>query len=140
MKTNYLIFIVLCAFLAGCAEKQVNGWYFMTNDQAQTISKSPIVTAADFETLRVDSALNNENSMTYVITGQMKADKFDTWADATEKAIGKRIGFLYNGEIISAPQVNARIEGGNFQISSQEISTNREKIFSIYKTLKQESE
>lgn len=98
MKTNYLILSVFCFILASCTGKQeVNGWYFITDNQTQAFDKSPIVTVADFETLQVDSTLNSENSMTYVITGQMKAEKVKTWADATEKAIGKQIGFLYNG-------------------------------------------
>lgn len=137
MKFKYLILSAFCIILSSCTKKQdVNGWYFITDNQTMTFDKSPIVTTADFETLRIDSALNSENTMTYVITGQIKTEKAKIWADATEKAIGKQIGFLYNGEIISAPQVNSRIEGGNFQISSKELSFNREKTFSIYKNLK----
>lgn len=73
--------------------------------------------------------------MMYVITGQIKADKVNRWADATQKAIDKQIGFLYYGKIISAPEVNARIEGGGFQISSQELSKDREKMLYIYESL-----
>lgn len=140
MKYKYLILSAFCIILTNCTKKQdVNGWYFITDKQTQAFDKLPIVTVADFETLRVDSTLNSENAMTYVITGQMKADKIKTWADATEKAIGKQIGFLYNGEIISAPQVNARIEMGHFQISSQKLSKDREKMLGIYKALKEEA-
>lgn len=139
MKYKYLILSAFCIILASCTKKQdVNGWYFITDSQTQAFDKLPIVTVADFETLRVDSALNSENAMTYVITGQMKADKIKTWADATEKAIGKQIGFLYNGEIISAPQVNARIERGHFQISSKELSRDREKTLCIYEALRKD--
>lgn len=140
MKTNYLILSVFCALFASCTGKQdVNGWYFITDNQTMDFDKSPIVTVADFEMLRVDSALNSENTMTYVITGQIKAEKAKIWADATEKAIGKQIGFLYNGKIISSPQVNARIEGGHFQISSQDLSKDREKTLGVYEALKRKT-
>lgn len=76
--------------------------------------------------------------MTYVLTGKVKAGKIKTWADATEKATGKQIGFLYNGKIITAPQVNMKIENGNFLISSPELIEDREKIHAIFEQLKKE--
>ena len=139
MKTIYLILSICCTLLANGANKQdANGWYFITDSRTNAFSPSPIVTVADFEMLRIDSLLNTENTMTYVLTGKVKAGKIKTWADATEKATGKQIGFLYNGKIITAPQVNMKIENGNFLISSPELIEDREKILTIFEQLKKE--
>lgn len=139
MKTIYLILGICCTLLANATNKQeANGWYFITDTRTNAFNPSPIVTVADFEILQVDSLLNTENTMTYILTGKVKADKIKTWADATEKAIGKQIGFLYNGKIITAPQVNMKIENGSFLISSPELLKNREKILAIFEQLKKE--
>lgn len=39
-------------------------------------------------------------------------------AEATEKSIGKHIGFLFNGVILTAPYVNCKIESGKFFIAT----------------------
>lgn len=54
----------------------------------------------------------------YAISGRISKHKINKWADETEKSIGKQIAFVYNDSIISAPQVNARIESGTFMITS----------------------
>lgn len=54
----------------------------------------------------------------YAISGRISKHKINKWADETEKSIGKQIAFVYNDSIISAPQVNTRIESGTFMITS----------------------
>lgn len=139
MKANYLVLGVLYVLFASFTGKpNVNGWYFIIDNQTDAISESPIVTVSDFEALRMDSMLDNRGSMHYEMIGKVKANKMKTWADATEKAIGKRIGFLYNNEIISSPQVNMRIESGNFSITSFELHNDKDKMLEIYMNLKKE--
>ena len=48
----------------------------------------------------------------------MSKHKLQAWADSTEQLIGKRIGFVYNDSVITAPRVNMRLENGTFQIST----------------------
>lgn len=128
--------ILSSALFTSCSDKPVkNGWYPIRDCKTQTFDSSPIVTTADFEVLRIDSALNSANVMTYMITGKIKSDKAKVWADATEKAIGKHMGFLYNGKVVTAPQVNARIESGDFQIIPDEFCNDRRRIFEMYDTL-----
>ena len=52
-----------------------------------------------------------------MIAGRMTDENVTVWADATEKAIGRQIAFVYKGRTVCAPMVNARIESGNFSIS-----------------------
>ncbi|MFK2062808.1 hypothetical protein ACIXOG_21795 [Bacteroides fragilis] len=49
--------------------------------------------------------------------------------------MGKQIGFLYKGKVITAPQVNARIDSGNFQIIPDGFCNDREKMFELYESL-----
>ena len=44
----------------------------------------------------------------------------EKWADATEHSIGKRIGFVFQDEVICTPCINCRIETGSFAISAQD--------------------
>ena len=124
-----LIFLAVC--IANCIVQtsfgqdkiieQSNGWYHIKDLDANALEMQPIVTVADFETVTIDSAENALGNLTYFIVGRIKKDKIHIWADATEKSIGKQIGFLFDGKIISAPQVNQRIENGNFMISLHNI-------------------
>ena len=77
---------------------QENGWYLITDGQKDSLASRPIVTVR-------------------VISGSVNKQKQKVWADATEQAIGQRIGFVFNDTVITAPMVNARIESGTFQIS-----------------------
>lgn len=91
-----------------------NGWYYIVDGTQDSIVPTPIVTVKEFGALRVDSDYYG----VYSIVGQVCRSKRQTWADATERWIGKRIGFVFNDSLITSPQVNMRIESGNFQIST----------------------
>lgn len=116
MKTIYLILLGLSLSLLSYSQAthRENGWYHIMNGQKDSISKEPIVVVKDFETLKLDS----DSFGRVMIIGTIKKEKAGRWADATEKAIGKRIGFIYNDKVITDPQVNMRIESGNFMISN----------------------
>lgn len=112
------LLVGLSLSFAACNQVQTytreNGWYYITDDRPDSISRNPIVTVKDFDALMLESDyLGN-----LIISGRAVPSKHSQWADATEKSIGKRIGFVFNDTVITAPQVNARIESGNFQISS----------------------
>lgn len=118
MKTIYLLLLGLSLPSISCSQEQTsqkeNGWYHIIDEQQDSISQEPIVTVKDF----VELNLEFDSFGKSVISGKVSKVKLEKWADATEKSIGKRIGFVFNDTVITAPQVNARIESGNFQISN----------------------
>ena len=118
MKTIYLSLVGLSLALISYSQtytpQKENGWYHIIDGQQDSISCEPIVTVADFTDLR----LVYDSFGQPVISGRVSKSKLGKWTDATEKSIGKRIGFVFNDTVITAPQVNARIDSGNFQISS----------------------
>lgn len=78
-----------------------NGWYRIIDGEKDSIASLPVVTVKEI-----------------VITGTVSKHKLQAWADSTEQLIGKRIGFVYNDSVITAPRVNMRLENGTFQIST----------------------
>ena len=69
-----------------------------------------------------------------VITGNVSKHKLQARADSTEQPIGKRIGFVFNDSVITAPQVNMRIESGNFQT----VNLHNYDMLSLYRSLLKE--
>lgn len=138
MKTKITARILLLSFLTTCAiscqANRPNGWYCITDGVSDSISSEPIVTTADFEALRLDSSVNSQSGeLVYQIAGTLNKQAALKWADATEKCIGKRIGFVYDNKVVCDPTVNSRIESGNFAIS-----TNKGyDIKALYEKLKQ---
>lgn len=117
-----LMLVLLTIFSIGiisCNSIRPNGWYHITDGAKDSVSSKPIVTVSDFETLRLDSSANlQRGEVIYQISGTMNESASKKWADATEKAIGERIGFIYNNEVICDPYINCRIESGSFAIST----------------------
>ena len=109
-----------------------NGWYYIVDGTQDSIVPTPIVTVKEFGALRVDSDYYG----VYSIVGQVCRSKRQTWADATERWIGKRIGFVFNDSLITSPQVNMRIESGTFQITVPQ----GHGIKSLYRKLLKEKE
>lgn len=91
-----------------------NGWYLITDGQKDSLANSPMITVKDFAAIELVS----DDYGLRVISGKVNKQKQKVWADATEQAIGQRIGFVFNDTVITAPMVNARIESGTFQISN----------------------
>lgn len=105
-----------------------NGWYLVL--RTDSISAKPIITVKDIVGLKLEKDYYGK----YAISGRISKHKINKWADATEKAIGKQIAFVYNDSIISDPQVNGRIESGAFMITSQ----SDQKLPEIYKGIMKE--
>ena len=117
----------------GQSLQRENGWYNILDGKKDSIAKVPIVTVKDFVALRLDSTVF-QGRMHFQIAGTIGEHKRGKWADATEKAIGKRIGFVFNNKVITAPQVNMRIESGRFAISAPQGDNLKE----IYREMLQE--
>ena len=118
MKQLFFL-ISCCAFLLlSCTSHPTvhreNGWYLAASADMDSIALEPIATVHDFNELRLDSDAFGR----YVITGRISPHKQADWADQTEKAIGRCLAFVFNDTVICCPKVHARIESGNFQVSS----------------------
>ena len=112
------------------AKHRENGWYRIIDGQKDSIASRPIVTVKEFASLRLD----NDFFGKAVITGSVSKHKLQAWADSTEQLIGKRIGFVFNDSVITAPRINMRLESGNFQISNP----HNYDMLSLYKSLLKE--
>lgn len=133
--TWILLPILLCSTsLPLAAQTRANGWYHVLDINRNSLSEEPILTVKDFAALRLDSGMYQSGEKCYMIVGEIKACRVDAWADATEKAIGCHIAFVFKDAIISAPQVNCRIEGGRFSISTLE----GHNLVAIYESLQKE--
>lgn len=110
--------------LFGCASHhhRSDGWYPVADSPDNSIVGKPLATVKDFDNLSIfrEAAINQDGDTIHLfyIQGRVKQSKRKQWADGTERLIGHRLGFLYNDSIITSPQINARIESGNFQITS----------------------
>lgn len=120
MKKNELLLLTILSIgFVSCNFNRPNGWYYITDGANDSVSSNPIVTITDFETLILDSSVSiQKGEITYQIIGTMNEQASKKWADATEKSIGKRIGFIYNDEVVCDPYINCRIESGSFAIST----------------------
>ena len=120
------LFMSVVSYKEASMLHQENGWYLITDGQKDTLASSPIVTVKDFAAIELIS----DDYGLRVISGRVNKQKQKVWADATEQAIGQRIGFVFNDTVITAPMVNARIESGTFQITAPH-GHDLERIFKI---------
>ncbi|MEG0559432.1 MAG: hypothetical protein RR513_02850 [Muribaculaceae bacterium] len=117
--SKFWLLTIMSIWFISCTSDRSNGWYYIADEEKDSISITPIVIVADFETLELDSSVNiQKGDVVYQICGTMNKQASMKWAKATEKQIGKRIGFIYNNEVICDPYVNCRIENGRFAIST----------------------
>ena len=78
-----------------------NGWYYITSGKQDSLSAEPIVTTKDFASISLDSSLNERTGeMIYQIVGRVNEQSIEVWADATERSIGKHIGFVCNNKVV----------------------------------------
>ena len=85
-----------------------NGWYYVIDMEHDSLSADPIVTVKDFARIKLDSVSDsNEDNMAYRILGVLDDSHKTTWADATEKSIGKHIGFTCMSKPSNATGIKA---------------------------------
>lgn len=123
MKTIILFALLSSAVCLGCINNSghsqstkhlENGWYRIIDGRKDSIASRPIVTVKEFASLRIDTDFFGKT----VIIGSVSKHKLRAWADSTEQLVGKRIGFVFNDSVITAPCVNMRLESGAFQITA----------------------
>ena len=114
--------MVLLLLLCACtSHRKADGWYPVADYPDNSIVGEPLATVKDFESVvivRDTFIIESDTVCQLCIQGRVKPEKRLQWADGTERLIGKRLGFIYNDSVITAPQINARIESGAFQITS----------------------
>ena len=93
---------------------RTNGWYYVTSQTTDSLSQTPFLTVMDFDSLRLETDAFGRS----VITGVFLQNKSPIWREATKKSIGKRIAFVFNDTVITAPLINIPLESGHFQISN----------------------
>ena len=116
--------MVLLLLLCACtSHRKADGWYPVADYPDNSIVGKPLATVDDFESVvivRDTFIVDSDTVCQLLIQGRVKPGKRQQWADGTERLIGKRLGFVYNDSGITAPQINARIESGSFQIISSD--------------------
>lgn len=128
--------IVLILMLCACSSQhRSDGWYPIADFPDNSVLGDAVATVTDFGDLSLitDTFFADGDTIVQIfLEGHLKADRRQHWADATERLIGRRLGFVYNDSVITAPRINARIESGAFQI----ISPDTILLNTIYATLK----
>lgn len=120
---NIIMFIPIVFLIIGAcvSQQKTDGWYPVADYPDNTIVGKPLATVKDFEmvVLQKDTLfIEGDTIRRMYIYGEVKPEIRKSWADGTEMLIGHRLGFVFNDSIIMAPNVNARIESGSFEITS----------------------
>ncbi len=142
MNRQSIISFLLVFLLILCAcssHRKVNGWYPVADYPDNSIVGKPLATVKDFERVMIvrDTFIIESDTVSQLlIQGRVKTEKRRQWADETERLIGKRLGFIYNDSVITAPQINARIESGSFQITCSDTTLIKELYNSISQVTK----
>ncbi len=128
-----VLFLILCA----CSSRhRVDGWYQITDSPDNSVIGKPLITVEDFEKTEIvcdTFTIDGDTITRLLIQGRVKPEKRQQWADGTERLIGKRLGFVFNDSVITAPQINTRIESGSYQINSPDTALIRVIYNSIVK-------
>lgn len=115
----------------------VNGWYHLDGHSDKPIGK-PFATIEDFAWLILDSGeVAGSDDILYHIVGKIREDRIDTFAVETGKAVGKQIGFLYDGKVVHNPRVNMPLSAGRFSINLYP-GYDSEKANAVFRDLRQQ--
>lgn len=140
MNKHSIIGFLMIPFLILCAcstHRRTDGWYPIADYPDNSIVGKPLVTVKDFDRitiLRDTFIIEGDTVIQLLIQGRVKSEKRKQWADGTEQLIGRRLGFIFNDSVITAPKINTRIESGNFQITSPD-SVLLKSIVSVFETI-----
>ena len=133
--------MVLLLILCACSShRRADGWYPVADYPDNSVVGEAVATVADFddiEMLRNSLIADGDTTVMLFIRGRVKPEKRHAWADATEKLIGRRLGFVFDGCVVAAPQINTRMESGSFEINSPDTVLLENIYNSIKKEIKQ---
>lgn len=80
--------------------------------QFQTMDGAVVLEGTDVADARAGSTVDNMNNQIYVVELTMTDEGAEKFAVATRENLGQQIAIVYDGEIVSAPVVNAEITNG----------------------------
>jgi len=136
MKVVNLIGVFLFILLIlGCnnnPQETKGGWYIISENNE--ILGDAIFTKYDVDVVWIDSSYIN-NSMVYEVVGRFNPEATSKLSEFTEHNIGKRFGFVLNGEIITSPVIEQKNEKGGFSIISVPLFTQKSKALKTYESL-----
>lgn len=69
----------------------------------------------------------------YVVDLEFKSDAAKTWADFTAANVGTQTAFVLDSQVVSAPQINEPIPGGQTQISGQFTADSARELANVLK-------
>lgn len=122
MKNRIIFLPILILIICACSSRHIqNGWYPVADFPDNTIVGKPVATVKDFDIIaleRINHIVDEDTVRQLLISGKVKPKIKQKWANSTERLIGRRLGFVFNDSVIMAPNINARIESGSFEIFS----------------------
>ncbi len=122
MKSVYFAIPIILLINSSCSSQHwADGWYPVADYPDNTIVGKPLAKVHDFERVELQrdiSIIDGDTVSRMYIAGKIKPEKRKLWADGTESLIGHRLGFVFKDSVIMAPNINARMESGTFEIIS----------------------
>ena len=111
----------------------VDGKYKLNKSIEELVKEKKIsVDGADVATAKAQSRKKESGvGIEYIVELELNAKGANKFAKATEENLGKQIAIVYDGNVISAPTVQAVITEGNAQISGQSSMEEAERLASI---------
>ena len=117
----------------GNITRQADGTYKLNKTIEELAKEKKIaVDGADISTAKAQSIKKEAGvGIDYIVDLELNAKGANKFAKATEENLGKQIAIVYDGNIISAPNVNNVISEGKAQITGQESMEEAERLASI---------
>jgi preprotein translocase subunit SecD len=75
----------------------------------------------------------DQQSARYIVDVKFKGDAADTWANFTAANIGTQTAFTLDSQVVSAPEIQEAIPGGNTQITGQFTSDSAKELANVLK-------
>lgn len=111
-------------------EKLRTGWYFVSetntgrdmilkgSNEHYFIDPSPITTVMDIDSVEIKKS-NYAGDILYM---KLNFDGSVKWSNATRRAKGQRLAFVFDGELYQVPVVNAQINSGMTALNRGDIT------------------
>lgn len=133
MKTMNLICVIQLLFLmVGCdknnADDPVGGWYLISDNKE--IIGNVIFNKNDVDEIWIDSSSIDGKGI-YKVTGRFTPDATDKLLTFIEQNIGRRLGFVLDGEIITSDIIEPKDDEGRFSV----VFAKKSKAQRAYKSL-----
>ncbi|CAN5433180.1 protein translocase subunit SecD [soil metagenome] len=79
------------------------------------------------------SSTFDSQSARYIVDVKFKGDAADTWANFTAANIGTQTAFTLDSQVVSAPEIQEAIPGGNTQITGQFTADSAKELANVLK-------